>query len=173
MILTGYHGASHIRSDEIEATRKFHISTAQKDWLANGIYFYFNFEDAYNWKGTSGNETSESVFHALVSVTDDEYLDFDTEDGRILYSKVVEYLAATHDKRIDPNAAQKNQCAVIQTIWDANPQLMVMACSFSPVRTVFQTKYDYRPVRKEFCVRNNLPIIYIHRIRRGDIDGKC
>lgn len=58
----------------------------------------------------------------------------------------------------------------MKIIWDLHPKIKVMTASFPKEPTKFKTLLDKRPLRKEFCVRNNSYIKHTQLIRKGDLD---
>ncbi len=73
MYLTGYHGTNKEAADKIMERGKFLISKGDKQWLGDGIYFYPNFGDAYNWKYRDSDPEAEIIIHAIIKIEDDEY----------------------------------------------------------------------------------------------------
>lgn len=163
MLITGYHGTSATSAKEIIESGKFKISNGKKDWIGKGIYFYPDINDAYCWRNC------EMILHTIVKVDDDEYLDIDTKEGKVLYTKVIDQLLKSI-KGIDLSSPQQNQCAVMNLIWDSYDKLKVISASFATERTKIKTLIDTRDRRKEFCVRNNDCIVLVQDIRKGDLD---
>lgn len=167
MFLTGYHGTTLANANKIISEHKFYPSTSDREWLANGIYFYFNIEDALKWRN------SEAVLHTIIKIDDSEFLDIDSIEGTSMFHNVVRQIVLTiPTQRIktDFGSAQKNQCAVMKTIWDTSPELKAIAASFPSEKTELRTIFDARPKRKEFCLRDNMCIKYINLIKRGELD---
>lgn len=166
MFLTGYHGTSLESGNSIISDKQFNISHGPKEWLGNGIYFYFSFEDAYKWK------ESEAIIHAIIKINEDEYLDIESEEGKKLYRGVLNLITSAQSKPVNSNAdAQKNQCAVMRMIWNQNPTIKVISASFPVEPTKIKTLIDLRDRRREFCVRNNDYIKHMYMIEKGDLDG--
>lgn len=165
MFLTGYHGTSNKSADNILEENFFKPSENDKEWLGKGIYFYFNFADAYEWIN------NESILHSVIKIDDDEYLDLDTKEGLNICRKaidmVIKYGVVTNPK--DKKMAQKNQCAVMNCIWKLSDTIKVMSRSFPRERKVIEMIMDERSLRKEFCVKDNSCIKFTQRIRRSDI----
>lgn len=161
MFLTGYHGTTLENAEDILKEGEFKISSGDKEWLGDGIYYYFNISDALNWKN------AEAVLHSVVKIDDTEYLDIDTEIGANIYNQMIEYISSVQDKKVDDSneSYQKNQCAVMRILWDSYPKLKAVAAAFSPQRTKYRTLLDKRPKRREFCVRNNDCIKYTQLIK--------
>lgn len=170
MILTGYHGTDLTSAESIIKSRQYYLSTNDDNWLGDGIYFYFNFEDALNWR------KGKTVLHSLIKVNTDEYLDMDSDEGRALCYDIQCFLYKEHGKTVAPIGAtsddmrQKNECAVMRMIWKTNPQINVLSAAFPTEKTKFPIMLDSRPKRREFCVRNNEPIIHTYMIKEGDIN---
>lgn len=164
MLLTGYHGTSQYSASKIIDEKRFDLSSADTDWLGPGIYFYPDVSDAYNWRD------SEAIIHCIVKVDDRNYLDLDSVEGKKLYKEMEDHICTTLGVTTAQKNAEKNQCALMKMIWDANPNLDVIAASFATTRTRYRTLLDFRPRRKEFCVRNNTCIKYMGLIARGDLD---
>lgn len=165
MFLTGYHGTSNESADNILKENFFKPSESDEEWLGRGIYFYFDFADAYEWRN------NESILHSIIKIDDDEYLDLDTEEGlnicRKAIDKIIEYGIVTDLK--NKNMAQKNQCAVMNCIWKLSDTIKVMSRSFPRERKVIEMIMDERSLRKEFCVKDNSCIKFTQRIRRSDV----
>ena len=164
MFLTGYHGTSLENGSKIVEEKQFNISDGEKEWLGSGIYFYFSFEDAYNWRN------SDAVIHTIIGVNEDEYLDIDSEVGTAIYRGILKVIEAKQYKTVEQNAsAQENQCAVMKMIWQHHPEIKVISASFATEKTTVKTLIDKRPRRKEFCIRNNDCIQHLYLIRKGDL----
>lgn len=165
MFLTGYHGTSNESADNILKENFFKLSESDKEWLGKGIYFYFDFADAYEWRN------NESILHSVIKIEDDEYLDLDTKEGLNICRKaidmVIKYGVVSNPK--DKKMAQKNQCAAMNCIWRLSNTTKVMSRSFPREPKVIEMLIDERPLRKEFCVKDNSCIKFTQRIRRSDI----
>lgn len=165
MFLTGYHGATQEKADRIEREGEFPLSHGNKEWLGTGIYFYFSIGDAYDWR------SSDIIYHTVIKVDDDEYLDLDTSEGKRLVEKIVEYIySQKSSNRPNWHAIQENQCAAMQMIWDSYPKVKVMSATFHRERRKVPLLIDPRPTRKEFCVRDNSSIKHRCLIKRGELD---
>lgn len=166
MYLTGYHGTTLVNANKIIAEHKFYTSRSDHEWLANGIYFYFNIEDALKWRN------SEAILHTIIKIEDDEFLDIDSREGSSMFNDIVKEIASTiPDGTINTHfySAQKNQCAVMNTMWDSCPEIKIIAASFPSEKTMLRTIFDARPKRREFCLRENKYIKYISLIKRGEL----
>lgn len=165
IFLTGYHGTSLENGYKIIEERRFHISNGEKEWLGNGIYFYYSLDDAYQWRDSC------AIIHSVIKVNDDEYLDMDSDVGAEIYNGIIDVITSTQSKSICSNASpQNNQCAVMKMIWQLHPNIKVISASFATEPTKIRTLLDKRPKRKEFCVRNNDCIKHVYLIRKGDLD---
>ena len=165
MFLTGYHGTSLDNGHNIVETKQFNISTGPKEWLGSGIYFYFLFADAYNWRD------SDAIIHSIIEIDEDEYLDIDTKEGEEIYNKIIGIISSMQQKNIFPNASpQENQCSVMKMIWEQVPKIKVISAGFPTEPTKIKTLIDKRCRRREFCVRSNDCIKHSYLIRKGDLD---
>ena len=166
MFLTGYHGTTLDSANNIIKEGKFKISHSDTEWLGEGIYYYFDIIDAYEWRNT------EAILHSIIKIDNKEYLDIDTEIGADIYNQIVDYISTTQDKSVNISLknAQKNQCAVMKMLWETYPNVKVISASFPTAQTKVRTLLDRRPTRKEFCVRNNSFIKCTQLIRKGDLD---
>lgn len=166
MFLTGYHGTSLDNAKHIIDEGIFKISNHDTEWLGNGIYYYFNISDAYNWRNT------EAILHSVIKVDDEEYLDIDTPTGADIYNQMINYISMVQNKSVNTSLdnAQKNQCAVMKMLWDAYPNIKVIAASFPSEPTKVRALLDRRPKRKEFCIRDNRLIKCTQLIRKVDLD---
>ena len=165
MFLTGYHGTTSESANNIIKEGKFDISRSDTEWLGEGIYYYFDIDDAYKWRNT------EAILHSVIKIEDSEYLDIDSKLGADIYNEMLECISEIHGQKISPSArVQQNQCAVMKMIWNEYPKVKVISASFPTYQTVFKTLLDRRPTRKEFCVRNNECIKCTQLIRKGDLD---
>lgn len=170
MFLTGYHGTSNTAADNIMKTGQFAKSMGDRQWLGDGIYFYDNLEDAYNWHNIQTGEAAEAIIHAVIKIKDNEYLYLNSEEGAKLIDGVIDYICASMKVKVEEKYAQQNQCAVANMIWQRRTDLKVMAASFPTLRRKMATMLDLRPLRREFCVRDNSCIRYIDRIQRSDLN---
>lgn len=132
MFITGYHGTSKVNAEIICYTKEFVISRGDRQWLGNGIYFYPNINDAYNWN------SSEVILHTIVYVDDNEYIDIDDGIGKEIYKKTYNFMCNYAKNSLDNydidtsyKNATRNQCAVINTIWEAYKNIQVISASFA------------------------------------------
>ena len=155
MLITGYHGTTETFAQNILKEGEYHLSCTNKEWLGNGIYFYEQFSDAYNWRPKSGEE--KVVLHSVINITDDEYLDIDSPEGTHAWQSILEYICSAEHTELT-GTPQENQCAACRILWDTNPGIMVLAGSFATAPAKVKVLIDKRIRRREFCVRNNKPI---------------
>ena len=80
---------------------------------------------------------------------------------------VIKYGVVINPK--DKKMAQKNQCAAMNCIWKLSDTIKVMSRSFPREPKVIEMIMDERPLRKEFCVKDNSCIKFTQIIRRSDI----
>lgn len=151
MIITGYHGTSCESADNIIRTKEFKISQGNKEWLGNGIYFYVNYEDATRWTKSRQIE-NPAVLHCLIEVQDDEFIDFDSDEGKKIVEQLKTALVVAGIKYESP---QQNQCALMNLIWNKISKVKVLMGSFATQKSILPTLIDGRNKRKEFCVRSN------------------
>lgn len=163
MLLAGYHGTTQASADNILRERKFTLSTSETEWLGDGIYFYEDINDAYDWK------ECEAIIHCVIELDSSRYLDLDTEVGKDVYLKMEKHICSTMGVSTSKKNAQENQCALMKMIWKENPSLYVLAASFATKPTEYKTLLDMRPRRREFCVRNNDGIKFFGLIKRSDL----
>ena len=169
IFITGYHGTSSIKNADNIIEKGYNISKTEKNWLGDGIYFYPNFEDAYNWKNITTNEKSEAILHSIIKIDEDELLDLDTKEGRYLLNNIFDELGSFTDvTKIED--VEERQCAVMRFIWETSKKINVIACKFSPQKTKVRILTDPREKRKEFCVRDNSYIVNTILIKRSDIN---
>lgn len=163
MFLTGYHGTTldHARSI---LKNGFIESNGKREWLGKGIYFYFDIKDAIAWKNAS------AILHSVIRIDDKEYLDIDTEEGADIFNEAAECISLFQPKQVrSPANAQKNQCAIMNILWDSYPKLKVMSAALPPYSKKVETVIDSRPKRREFCVRSNEFIKFTYLIERSDL----
>ena len=141
MYITGYHGTTSAAASSIMKQKRFDISTGNMQWLGSGIYFYPEFSDALNWRGTTGMTASDSILHVLVKVEEDELLDMDTLDGKRFGKELLEKICNSGGFSIDKNA-EVNQCALINLILDQCRSIKVLCASFSSEKTTVKTHGD-------------------------------
>ncbi len=82
--ITGYHGTSKDIASKIIEKKYFMISNGDKEWLGRGIYFYTNYEDALEWSKLK-YDTAFSVLHTIIEINQEEFIDFDTEEGKEIF----------------------------------------------------------------------------------------
>ena len=166
MYLTGYHGTTLENAYKILSEGKFNASDNDTDWLGKGIYFYFDFNDAINWRN------ADAVLHSVIKIDHSEYLDIDSNQGKKIYEQIVDIIASLQEKEVSTSSknTQKNQCAVMRMIWETYPKVSVISASFPTEKTKMRTMIDVRKRRKEFCVRNNRFIKCTQIIRKDDIN---
>ena len=166
MKLIGYHGTSQGQAIDI-LSKGYHLSHDDDEWLGDGIYFYFKYKDAYNWK-------TDAVLRSTIKIKRSEYLDIDTKIGESIFREMVNIIYAQYGSKIDPystgdDLVQKNQCALMRMIWDTYPKIKVISAAFPYEKTTFKTLIDKRLKRREFCVRSNEYIVstylYVRRLR--------
>ena len=167
MLITGYHGTTEERANEILMSKKYKVSKGEKEWLGTGIYFYPDINDAYNWR------SCDTILHTIIKIEDDELLDIDTPEGQAVYNEILIYLLSLHFKDLELSSPQKNQCAVINLIWNTYEKVKVISASFATEKRKINTLIDIRKRRKEFCVKSNDNIVLIQKIKKGDLDDKC
>lgn len=155
MLITGYHGTTESCANNILAEGKYHISCSDKEWLGNGIYFYEQFSDAYNWTEKTGE--IKAVLHSVIKIEGREYLDIDSPEGKNAWKGILEYICEVEKIKLT-GTAQENQCVACRMLWETNPDILVLAGSFASVPSKAKVLIDARPYRREFCVRNNKPI---------------
>lgn len=168
MLLSGYHGANEEKALRIQREGKYPLSHGPKEWLGKGIYFYYFISDACKWRDTA------YIFHSIIKVKDTEFIDFDTQGGKDLIANLINYILENfYSERIFYKGSaftQKNQCSIMNIIWDIYPKIMVMSCSF-PIRPrPIPILTDYIPKRKEFCVRDNSLIKHTCVVKKEDLD---
>lgn len=150
MIIEGYHGTSEENATKIIKNNEFVFSVGDEEWLGKGIYFYCNYEDAINWAKRNG-ELYPCVLHTIIEVDKDKVIDFDTEKGK----EVVEsYKAIFIEHNLPVSTTQKNQCALMNLIWDTGVYDVLIG-SFASKPSLIKTLTDGRKKRREFCIRDN------------------
>lgn len=170
MILTGYHGTTMANAKKI-ITEGFRISSEEKNWLGDGIYFYPNFVDAYEWGPQVGRPESEAIFHVIVKIDDTQFLDINTPEGEKIVSGVINIIKLTTKKELKKEDAQRNQCAIMRLIWKLCPDIEVIIAKFPKYSKDVPMIMDLRPYRTEFCLRSNIYICHQDLIERSDICG--
>lgn len=164
MLLTGYHGTNRVHADQITSGKMFKASSTDKEWLGTGIYFFERYEDALLWNRGSSDVYADAVMHAIIKLEDDEYLDLDLANGKLIYDAIIKNLAKSgHTITGDISA---RTCLIMNLIWDSCKRVQVLAASFPTEEQAFTTLFDYRKKRREFCVRNNKSIKSIVEVER-------
>ncbi len=159
MCLKGYHGTSREKAENILRDKAYHISKGPEHWLGDGIYFYFECKDAQDWCLKRGIQEG-AVLCSTVEYNQDEYLDIDEENGRKFLRETLKLMEEVFHIKLSTEAkdTQKNQCAMINTLWKVNPKLMVVMASFPTAprkKDAPALLSETRELRREFCVRNN------------------
>ena len=150
-MLTGYHGTTQESAKSILKEKQFKLSQSNKEWLGEGIYFYEQFSDAYNWRNRTDKE--RAVLHSVIEVNDDEYLDIDSDKGGKLWREAGIYVSK--DLGIEfTMSVEEAQCRMCKLIWEMVP-IKVLAASFATEKTLVKTLIDKRTRRREFCVKSN------------------
>lgn len=167
LLLAGYHGTKMSSAESILRNHHYNLSNGEKDWLGSGIYFYYEIEDAYNWRDT------DAILHSIIRIEDREYLDIQSDEGKELFRKMCEVIYDAQGKQYSQqrDMAQKNQCAVINMVWDNSPEIKVISEEFPSEKNLVITLTDVRPRRREFCVRDNSCIVYTSLIRKDELNG--
>jgi hypothetical protein len=164
MFLTGYHGTTSSNA-ELILKNNYKISSGDKEWLGDGVYFYNELSDAYEWR------ESEAILHSVIKIGEDEYLDIDSDEGKETFNKIIDIISKEYKSiNNDPKYAVQNQCAIMKIIWKCFPKIMAISASFAKSPTRYRTLLDTRPKRKEFCVRDNSCIKLTYLIRKDDLD---
>ncbi|MCL1886214.1 MAG: hypothetical protein FWF98_05635 [Dehalococcoidia bacterium] len=154
--ICGYHGTDKEYGDAIFQTKIFLPSQSDAEWLGKGVYFYIKSDDAAEWC-KKRNYDNPMILRACVIVKEDEYLDYDTEDGKGLIRSAMEVIthASKYTKFGENNAAAKNQHAIAMVLWAEFPELKVLLGTFPTQAHPFPVIKDVRPLRPEFCVRDS------------------
>ncbi len=153
MIITGYHGTTKENANNVLKEKKFYLSKSPRDWLGEGIYFYFNYADALDW--TIQKEYKEvAILHVIIRVPDENVIDFDSDKGSSIYSFFEQELAKLEVEFCN-GSTQENQCALMNYIWEKEKDCKVMMASFARKPKLLKTMLDCRTKRKEMCVRSN------------------
>ncbi len=166
LLLTGYHGTSAENAKSILKSGKFLLSSGTKEWLGTGIYFYREFEDAYDW--ARGNPGGGEVLHIIAEVDRDRYLDIDSPGGKLLCGKMLDIIQRDFTYVVK-GTAQENQCAVMNYIWSYCKNIDVLSAEFPVEKTKTPLLSDFRRRRREFCLRDNSLIKSIQLIEKGDL----
>ena len=165
MFLTGYHGTSADNAAKI-LDGEFKISSTDTNWLGDGIYFYPEFGDAYEWGPQMGRPEPEAIIHVIVKVEENHFLNMNSPEGKKIASGIVNIIAKASSRRI---SAQENQCAMMRLIWDTCPEVQVIMAEFPKEPRLFPTIMDLRLYREEFCLRSNDLICHKGIIERGEV----
>ena len=153
MIITGYHGTSKEIANIVLSKKEFELSSGDKEWLGNGIYFYFQYYDALDWTKQKKYH-SPAILHSIIQVPNEDVLDFDSKSGQDIFKRY-ENMFNSLGLELNPHSVQKNHCALMNYIWKEADNYKVMIASFAKTKTVIHTLFDFRERRKEFCVRDN------------------
>lgn len=166
--ITGYHGTTRNKANTIVASSSFRISNTPTNWLGKGIYFYKYYVDAAKWQGVkTGGDPIDTVIHVVVKVKYDDYIDLETPEGKALFNGFLE--RAKYDG-LEPDTPQKNQCAIMNMIWEKIPHIKAIGGAFSPERSSdFKTLNDTRSKRREFCIRDNESILTLERMPTNEV----
>ena len=167
MSLKGYHGTSRENAESILRQQAYHISKGPKHWLGDGIYFYFNPQDAQKWCEKIDGE----VLCSTVECNRDECLHLNTEEGRKFLRDGLKLIENIFQIKLSTQAkdTQQNQCALINTLWKCYPKLMVVIGQFPTVprkKGAPPLLSETRTLRWEFCVRNNERISQTYLLKR-------
>ncbi len=146
-------------AQDILSTKTFKISDSDREWLGNGIYFYLKREDAQNWI-CQRKYKHGAILKATVEVKDNEYLDFDTDEGKIIFTSAANYIinfAKSKGMRLpnDLGDVQERTCTVMRIVWENVKDLKLILASFPSEQREVQFLIDPRKYRKEFCVKDN------------------
>lgn len=156
MIITGYHGTSK-RSAVSILLDGYNISTGDTQWLGDGIYFYYDYSSALDWAKRFNPGAEIAVLHSVITVAKNEVIDFDSEDGRNMMYWILK-LANHYQVGFSETEIQKNQSTMAKLAWELNDHCKVLCASFPSEKSWVKLLLDYRPKRKEFCVRTMDPI---------------
>lgn len=162
--LTGYHSTTKAAAKEILSNNEFVLSTSDTEWLGKGIYFYKEYKDALEWNRDEHKSQADAILHGIISLKNDEYIDFDTENGKKQIRKIKEDLIKDFKDTVNSMGAQELQCLIANLTWAEYPKVKVLSASFHPDRSLLKSLIDERPFRKEFCVRDNKYITGINEI---------
>lgn len=168
IFIVGYHGTTEDGGNGI-LKNGYNPSVGNKEWLGKGIYFYYDFNDAYKWRD------AEAIMSSVIKLGDKEYFDWDTDAGSVLYNRMEEYVIQ-RNKETNGNfikfekSQQENQCLFMQKIWELLPYIQMMSASFAVTPKILPILTDKRNRRREFCLRDNSLIKHTHIILRGDLN---
>lgn len=179
MFLSGFHGTDMASALSIMRDGCFHPSTGPRQWLGDGIYFFYNVEDALAWKGTSGGNRSDAVLHAVVSIPDDAFFDLNTDEGMHMMTQLYDSASKKLGSTSKEPDAQGMQSNVAQMIWNASPNLRVLSGTFPTEPRTRRLIIDTRTFRNEFCVRDcrdenastNASIRTLRLLTRDQLEG--
>lgn len=113
MYITGYHGTSLDAARSIINSEQFIRSDGPTHWLGNGIYFYADFEDAYNWRYDDSSPLPEAIVHTIIRVEEDKYLDLNSIEGQKLFADVGILLRRSGRIKAQAKFTQENQCSIV------------------------------------------------------------
>lgn len=157
--LIGYHGTSKIAADSILASRKFHFSNKNNEWLGQGIYFYELIEKARWWSNKKENPT---ILKTKISVSEEKYVNFDVPEEEDKLAKFIEY--AQKNLIVKGFSVNKNQrrCEIF-TLYARYNQLKVVSATFDSTNKKYKAQLDsigYKRTEKQICVYDNDCISY-------------
>ena len=162
MEIDGYHGTDSRSACRILKDQAFRISNSNKEWLGSGIYFYLEYVDAAEWSMKQRKTDSPVVVMAHICVTDDKYLDLDTEKGNYMMHKAMDILEQNNlvvknviDNKEGDVTASINQCNLANMIWILAPHLSMLISTFPEGRSKGKFIKDIRRYRREICIRDN------------------
>lgn len=164
MIIVGYHATNKENAKKI-LKNGFIQSNGDKEWLGRGIYFYLNIQDALEWR------QCDTVLCTFIKVNAKYILDIDSEKGKSKYLKASnKVIEQTKKLKVELDKdAQKNQCAVVNLIWDLNKNIKLIKSSLPKEKSKINTLFDPRKKRKEMCIRDKKMIKKIVSINKEDL----
>ena len=160
--MSGFHGTTLKNGNIILDEELYKKSTGNKEWLGTGVYFYFDFFDAYEWNN------SEVIMHSIIKVDKEHIIDLTANEGKELFRNISDMMLEKLGIELI-GGIQENQCAIADMIWDVMSDCEVMIGSFPIEKRKVKTLTEFRRYRKEFCVRNNKNIIYTSMSRKSDL----
>ena len=130
MYFTGYHGTIRTRGKEILEGKLFRKSISNKEWLGTGIYFYYEYGDAFKWsENIADNEEDITILHVLIDIDENYVLDLDSERGIDYIREVVSFVKKEYYFLLG-DSAQENQCTISNIIWNKWPEIQMLIASF-------------------------------------------